>query len=202
MNIYEKLPPSKRKTLIKCKECGKEILVRNDYLQKHSGLCISCNNKKLHTNNKYALKHGQYKTRIHRIWRGMKNRCLNKNNANYENYGGRGITVCDEWQNKENGFINFYNWAIQNGYNDNLSIDRIDNQEGYYPENCQWITFQENSGKDKLVYKPLEERINLYNRRITENKTQREFAKELGVSRNTIQRNEKIVKEILRYEHI
>ena len=146
--------------------------------------------------------HGKCHTRLYRIWCCIKGRCLNKNNTAYKNYGGRGITVCDEWKNKENGFINFYNWAIQNGYNDNLSIDRIDNQEGYYPENCQWITFQENSGKDKLVYKPLEERINLYNRRITENKTQREFAKELGVSRNTIQRNEKIVKEILRYEHI
>lgn len=197
MNIYEKLlniqselkaPPSKRKTLIKCKECGKEISVRNDYLKRHSGLCMSCNMREREKNKKYAEKHGKSNTRLYKIWVGMKCRRYNKE-----------IEVCDLW--KDN-FSEFEKWALSNGYKESLTIDRIDNQKGYCPENCQWITLEENASKDKLIFKTLEERMKMYNRRKLENKTQREFAKELGVSRNTIQRNEKIVKEILRYEYI
>lgn len=90
-----------------------------------------------------TVKHGMYNTRIYKILTGIKQRCYNSNNPEYYNYGGRGITVCDEWTNPENGFINFYNWAITHGYRDDLTIDRIDVNGNYCPENCTWITNQE-----------------------------------------------------------
>ena len=70
----------------------------------------------------------------------MKARCYNSNQWNYQYYGGRGIKVCDEWKNNYNSF---YNWALENGYQDNLSIDRIDTNGNYEPSNCRWVTDKE-----------------------------------------------------------
>lgn len=85
-------------------------------------------------------KHGQSGTRLYRIWKQMRYRCLNQKNKDYPNYGGRGIKICKEW---EDSFIPFQKWALINGYKDNLTIDRINNDEGYYPENCRWATVAE-----------------------------------------------------------
>lgn len=82
-------------------------------------------------------------SRLYSIWYGMKSRCNNENQDSYENYGKRGIKVCYEWCN----YINFKKWALGNGYASNLNIDRVDNNKGYYPGNCQWITKGENSTK-------------------------------------------------------
>mgnify|MGYP001625111049 CR=1 FL=1 len=84
-------------------------------------------------------KHGMSGSRIYRIFRSMHNRCETPSCTVYRYYGGRGITVCSEWDD----FTVFYQWAISNGYADNLSIDRIDNDKGYSPENCRWVTQSE-----------------------------------------------------------
>jgi hypothetical protein len=78
----------------------------------------------------------------------MKSRCYNLNNPSYHRYGGRGISVCDDWLE----FVSFRNWALANGYADNLSIDRINNDGNYSPINCQWITLGDNIGKDAGKY--------------------------------------------------
>jgi uncharacterized phage protein (TIGR01671 family) len=88
--------------------------------------------------------HGVSKTRLYAIFSGMKQRCYNPNRKNYQYYGGKGVIVCDEWMTK-NGIQNFIEWALSSGYNDSLSIDRIDSDEDYVPNNCRWVTISENA---------------------------------------------------------
>ena len=85
--------------------------------------------------------HGESKTRLYRIWSGIRTRCFNPNYKSYDRYGGRGIKVCEEW----NDFTVFRDWAMANGYRDDLSIDRIDNDGNYEPSNCRWATMKEQS---------------------------------------------------------
>lgn len=86
-------------------------------------------------------------TRLYNIYNNMVLRCNNPNAINYDRYGGRGIKVCEEWSGK-GANIRFFEWALENGYNDSLSLDRIDNNKGYSPDNCRWITVAE-QGKNK-----------------------------------------------------
>lgn len=81
--------------------------------------------------------------RLYRVWGSMRNRCLNKNAQKWHRYGQRGITICSEWDS----FAEFRRWAISNGYRKGLTIDRIDNDGNYEPDNCRWITKSENSSK-------------------------------------------------------
>lgn len=87
-------------------------------------------------------KHGLRKTRLYRIWANMKSRCYNPNTSHYDRYGGRGIKVYEDWIHD---FKTFYDWSMQNGYADNLSIDRINNDGNYEPDNCRWVSSKEQS---------------------------------------------------------
>lgn len=120
----------------KC-DCGNIVSVKSHYLI--SGEKKSCGCLQREVNSSVHRKHGKRKERIYRIWQGMKTRCYNKNHKYFQNYGGNGITVCDEWKD----FEPFYEWAISHGYSDDLSIDRIDNCKGYFPDNCRWATHVE-----------------------------------------------------------
>lgn len=82
--------------------------------------------------------------RLYSIWSNIKQRCYNKNAKAYKNYGGSGVRVCDDWRNS---FLNFQCWALSHGYEDNLTIDRVDSKKDYCPENCQWIPLRENIEK-------------------------------------------------------
>lgn len=87
----------------------------------------------------HPIKHGMCGTRLYRIWHSMKQRCNNPNNTSYHNYGGKSIRVCKEW----NEFQGFSEWAISNGYSDELTLDRINGDGNYEPSNCRWITMKE-----------------------------------------------------------
>lgn len=137
--VIERADDEKGLTTWKCKcDCGNICNVPKKRLL--NGYTKSCGC--LRNENKYIV-HGKSKERIHKEWRGILHRCKNPSASHYENYGGRGITVCEEWKGT-NGFINFYNWSMENGYSDNLTLDRKDNNKGYSPDNCRWVTHMEN----------------------------------------------------------
>ena len=89
--------------------------------------------------SKNAMTHGMSNTHLYRTWRLMKQKCSNKNASGYPIYGGRGITVCEEWLS----FEPFQEWALANGYKENLSIDRINDDGNFEPSNCQWVNLKE-----------------------------------------------------------
>ena len=123
-------------TMWKCKcDCGNYTITGASELKQ--GTTKSCGCLKFESRNST---HGLTKTRLYSIWSKMKDRCLNKNNPAYKWYGGRGITICQEWLDD---FANFYNWSIENGYKEGLSIDRIDVNGNYEHCNCRWITLEE-----------------------------------------------------------
>ena len=126
--------------LCKC-DCGNETVVTRDRLLR--GVTRSCGCYHRDRTIECNTTHGLRNTKIYNVWDTMIRRCENKNNQRYHRYGGRGITVCDEWHR----FENFYEWAMNNGYESGLTLDRINNDDGYYPENCRWIdnTAQQNN---------------------------------------------------------
>jgi len=123
-------------------ECGNiHEAVGNDLARGRMKSCGCLRKERL---RKRMWKHGEGKTRLYRIWAGMKARCYQKNNDSYKHYGTRGIKVCPSWRNN---FLTFKSWAISHGYQKHLTIDRINHKGNYSPNNCQWLTASENSKK-------------------------------------------------------
>lgn len=159
--------------LCKC-DCGNEKIVYISSLR--SGDTISCGCYAIEVNSQVHKKHGGYGTRLHHIWTTMKARCFNENNKAYKNYGGRGITVCDGWKND---FAAFRDWAMANGYREDLTLDRIDVNGPYSPENCRWATPKEQGNNRR------NNRIITYNGK---SQTMAEWADELGTTKDVIYR--------------
>lgn len=131
-------------------ECGNVTKVTSPNLQNGSTISCGCYSKEIL--KKSRLKHGLYNTRLYNIYICMKERCYNQKATSYCNYGGRGISVCEEWLSD---FMNFYNWAMLNGYSDDLTIDRIDSDGNYEPDNCRWATRKtqnNNTRKNRKIF--------------------------------------------------
>lgn len=118
-------------------DCGKLTIVSQGNLT--YGNVKSCGCLNVDRTKEVNTKHGLTHTRLYNIWRGIRKRCFDPTVPEYQNYGGRGISVCQEWLE----FINFANWAKANGYKDGLTIERINNDGNYEPTNCRWIPLAE-----------------------------------------------------------
>ena len=164
-----------RKWVCKC-DCGNIIEVRTTDLTRGNTKSCGCYQKKIAKEIKQ--KHGGSNKRIYSIWCNMKTRCLNKNTHAYKNYGGRGISVCQEWLD----FTNFYNWAMENGYSDELTIERKNTNGNYEPSNCVFIPKSQqplNTRKCRFIF---------YN---GETKTLTEWSKQFHFGRNTFRKYRK-----------
>lgn len=154
----------------KC-DCGKTTHVISGSLVSGNTKSCGCLNSKMTIRRNF--RHGMTKTRIYNIWCRMRQRCSDKKCREYKLYGGRGITVCEEWQD----FIQFHDWARESGYEENLTIDRIDVNGNYEPDNCRWATRLEqgnNKGNNHVVE---------YN---GESRTIAEWSRETGVKGSLI----------------
>lgn len=157
-------------------ECGKETVVRATGLL-HHGTPLSCGCLRKERARIACTTHGQtprtVTPRLYSIWRCMKQRCTNPKTPPYKYYGERGIRLCDSWL----AYLPFYEWAMSNGYQDGLTLDRIDNDGNYEPSNCRWATLEEQGNNRRS------------NHLITlcgETKTVTEWAKTTGINRGTI----------------
>lgn len=131
-------------SLWKCKcDCGNVVEVVSGSLV--SGNTQSCGCFRSQFAREKFTTHGMHGIKIYNVWRGMKSRCMNINTNYYSDYGGRGISVCEEWLE----FINFYNWAMNSGYNGILTLDRVDNDGNYEPDNCRWSTMKEQANNTR-----------------------------------------------------
>lgn len=158
--------------LCRC-DCGKVWTVETHQLK--SGKTKSCGCLKAKMAGDRTRTHGQTGSKLYWVWAEMIGRCENPNNEAYKNYGGRGITVCFEWHS----FESFQRWAMSTGYHDGLTIERTDNNKGYFPDNCTWATRQMQSENRRNVHKLTVDGETL---------TISEWARRTGIDRHTIKK--------------
>lgn len=142
--LYETGERKHRKIIWHCKcDCGNEVdVISACLLSRHTTSCGCFHRERLmERNTKHGMSCRGKTYSLYGVWQGMLNRCRNFNTSHYHCYGGRGIIVCNEWQE----FIPFYDWAMANGYQEGLEIDRVDVNGNYEPSNCRWVTHQKNS---------------------------------------------------------
>lgn len=159
--------------LWRCKcDCGNDFITTSTYLRR--GHSTNCGCKSQEKRRGKIKTHGMTGSKIYSVWKNMRNRCSNPQNRKYRIYGARGISVCDEW---EESFSAFYEWAMSHGYKEGLTIDRIDNDGNYSPENCRWVTNKEQQNNKRN------------NNFLTINgatKTLKEWSEEIGINYSTL----------------
>lgn len=156
------------KWLCKC-DCGNLHIVSANNLKRGQVKSCGCLKQK-----GTRTTHGMSNTRIYRIYKKINRRCNIESDPAYQNYGGRGIKMCKEW---EDSFEAFYEWSLESGYSDSLSIDRIDNNGDYCPENCRWSTYEEQANNRRSC-------INVTYQGRTQ--TVKQWCKELGLRTGTV----------------
>lgn len=139
-------------------ECGSVVEKREDVFTRPVPSCGCYGREQMSAYMREKMtgkiKYGDSRERVHNIWYLMKFRCEDSSSPAYQNYGGRGITVCPEWSDGIDGYFRFKEWALSNGYTDELSLDRIDNDKGYSPDNCRWVgtITQANNKRSNVFY--------------------------------------------------
>lgn len=152
-------------------DCGKKVLVAGSLVLSSRRKSCGCLKK-----TPPSQTHGMSYSRVYKIWQNIKKRCYKKTENNYKNYGGKGVVMCKEWLNEPMCFIG---WALKNGYKDNLTIDRINNNGNYEPTNCRWVTKYVQANNTST---------NRYISYKDKTKTLAQWAKEYKINRNTLRK--------------
>lgn len=171
--LDERAPDGHKLWRIRCKECGREFIRGSNLVKSPSKIAYSCSHKRI-TGQDVKYDNHWKNPRIMKIYYGILARCFNENDSAYCFYGAKGISVFQDWLDNP---THFEDWALANGYEDNLTIDRKNENKNYSPDNCRWITMEENSR-----WKSTTNRIDVDG----EIKTGRQWATEFGFSPNLI----------------